>query len=318
MSKSLNLTIALAVICFLVGCAEKPAIVEKPLAAVENANSHLGRMSNVRTTAYTRKEEGGIHNALGAYLSGKHVMSAAADWSRFPLGTRFRICSTREEFIIDDYGTALVGTNTIDLYKPTKLEMKRWGVRVVDIDVLQWGSEQKSLEVLGPRAKHAQVQSMLTALHTKTPSTTVAVASPPKSPTKSEKKVASSKAKASTKSEKKVASAKTKSSAKPEKKVTSSKTDSAKSEKKVASSKAKDSAKSEEKVAASKAESSAKSEKKVASGKTEPSPKSDEKVASAKAKSPAKSAKKVASSGNRSSAKSPSKQVSSKNSSGVD
>src|ERR1700731_2459610 len=119
MSRSLNLTIALAAICFLVGCAEQ-SVVQKPLAAIETANSHLGRMSNVRTTAYTRKEKGGVRNALGTYLSGRHVMSAASDWSRFPLGTRFRICSTREEFIIDDYGTALVGSNTIDLYKPTK------------------------------------------------------------------------------------------------------------------------------------------------------------------------------------------------------
>src|ERR1700747_1582380 len=126
MSKSLNLTIAVASSCFLVGCAEHPA-VQKPLAAVAAANSHLGRMSNVRTTAYTRKEKGGIQNALGKYLSGHHVMGAAAGWARFPLGARFRVCSTREEFIIDDYGTALVGTNTIHLYKPTKLEMKRWG-----------------------------------------------------------------------------------------------------------------------------------------------------------------------------------------------
>lgn len=303
MSKSLNLTVALAAICFLVGCAVEKTVVEKPMAAVETANSHLGRMSNVRTTAYTRKEEGGIKNALGTYLSGRHVMSAAADWSRFPLGTRFRICSTREEFIIDDYGTALVGTNTIDLYKPTKLEMKRWGVRVVDIDVLQWGSEQKSLEVLGPRAKHPQVQSMLTALHTKTPSTTVAVAPPPKSSTKSEKNVASSKTKASEKSEKKVASSKAKASSK--------------SEKKVASSKKTESSTKSEKTVASKAKSSAKSEKKVAS-KTEASTKSEKKVASSKTKSSSKPAKKVASSVNRSSAKSPSKQVSSKNPSSVD
>ena len=249
MSKSLNLTIVVAVGCILSGCAEQ-AVVQKPLAAVEAANSHLGRMSNVRTTAYTRKEEGGIHNALGKYLSGRHVMSAAADWSRFPLGTRFRICSTREEFVIDDYGTALVGTNTIDLYKPTKLEMKRWGVRVVDIDVLQWGSEQRSLEVLGPRAKHPQVQSMLTALHTKTPSTKVTVAS---NPSKSEKKVASSKLKSSAKLDKKVASSKTKSSTKSEEKVAASKTkSSAKSAKKVASSGKGSSAKSPTKQVSSK------------------------------------------------------------------
>ena len=164
--KSLNLTIVLAVGCVLVGCAEQSA-VQKPLAAVEAANAHLGRMSNVRTTAYTRVEKGGRRNALGAYLSGHHVMSAASDWSRFPLGTRFKIVSTREEFIIDDYGTALIGTSTIDLYKPTKLEMKRWGVRNVDIDILQWGSEEQSLKVLGPRAKHQTVRRMIAALQKK-------------------------------------------------------------------------------------------------------------------------------------------------------
>jgi 3D (Asp-Asp-Asp) domain-containing protein len=177
MSKSLNLAIALAASCFLVGCAEQ-SVVQKPLAAVEAANSHLGRMSNVRTTAYTRKEKGGVRNALGKYLSGHHVMSAAADWSVFPLGTRFRICSTREEFIIDDYGTALVGTSTIDLYKPTKLEMKRWGARNVDIDILQWGSEEESLKILGPRAKHPTPSRMITALQKKaTPTSKVATTS---------------------------------------------------------------------------------------------------------------------------------------------
>jgi len=164
--KSLNLTIVLAVGCVLVGCAEQSA-VQKPLAAVEAANAHLGRMSNVRTTAYTRVEKGGRRNALGAYLSGHHVMSAASDWSRFPLGTRFKIVSTREEFIIDDYGTALIGTSTIDLYKPTKLEMKRWGVRNVDIDILQWGSEEQSLKVLGPRVKHQTARRMVSALQKK-------------------------------------------------------------------------------------------------------------------------------------------------------
>ena len=166
MSRSLNLTIVLAVGCILVGCAEQ-SVVQKPLAAVEAANSHLGRMSNVRTTAYTRIEKGGHRNALGKYLSGRHVMSAASDWSRFPLGTRFRIVDTKEEFIIDDYGTALIGTSTIDLYKPTKLEMKRWGVRNVDIDILQWGSEEQSLKVLGPRAKHQTPRRMIAALQKK-------------------------------------------------------------------------------------------------------------------------------------------------------
>ncbi|HEY2125046.1 MAG TPA: hypothetical protein VGG94_06240 [Chthoniobacterales bacterium] len=124
-------------------------------------------MAKVRTTAYTKSEKGGPRNAVGRYLSGRNVMSAASDWSRFPLGTRFRIVDTNEEFVIDDYGFALIGTNTIDLYKPSRLEMKRWGVRKVDIDILQWGSEEQSLKVLGPRAKHQHVQRMIAALQKK-------------------------------------------------------------------------------------------------------------------------------------------------------
>ncbi len=94
-------------------------------------------------------------------------MSAASDWSRFPLGTRFRIVDTSEEYVIDDYGTALIGTNTIDLYKPSRLDMKRWGVRRVDIDILQWGSKEQSLKVLAPRAKHRTVRRMIVALQKK-------------------------------------------------------------------------------------------------------------------------------------------------------
>src|SRR5438093_5985334 len=141
MFKYLILTLATVGTCFLIGCAEAP----KPQLGSAGAAHRM----HVRTTAYTRSERSGPRNAIGMYLSGRLVKSAASDWSRFPLGTRFRIVDTREEYMIDDYGTALVGTNTIDLYKPTRLDMKRWGVRHVDIDILQWGSEEPSLKVLG-------------------------------------------------------------------------------------------------------------------------------------------------------------------------
>src|SRR5436305_3121578 len=104
---------------------------------------------------------------LGTYLSGRHVMSAASDWSRFPLGTRFRIATTNEEYMIDDYGMALVGTDTIDLYKSSRLDMRHWGVRYVDIDILQWGSEERSLKVLAPRCKNHCVRQMVSALEKK-------------------------------------------------------------------------------------------------------------------------------------------------------
>ena len=69
----------------------------------------------------------------------------------FRLGTKFRIVDTNEVFQIDDYGTAFIGTDTIDLYKTNRLAMRKWGVRMVDIDILQWGSEEQSLQVLAPR-----------------------------------------------------------------------------------------------------------------------------------------------------------------------
>ena len=157
----LRLTAITGCACLLLSCAQQ----QNPAAMT--ASAHPRRLQKIRTTAYSRDESGGKHNAIGAHLSGRRVMSAASDWSRFPLGTRFRIVGTREEYIIDDYGTALVGTNTIDLYKPSRLEMKRWGVRHVDIDVLEWGSKQKSLAVLTPRAKHRLVRQMILALQKK-------------------------------------------------------------------------------------------------------------------------------------------------------
>lgn len=176
MIKFLNLTLGIVVVCILASCAQQPVAQTRTAAVVPQLNpSHI---ANVRTTAYTRAECGGRCNALGARLSSRHVMSAASDWSVFPLGTRFRIVDTKEEYVIDDYGTALIGTSTIDLYKPTKLEMKRWGVRNVGIDILKWGSNEESLRVLGPRAKHATVRQMITGLQKKKATETIAVISP--------------------------------------------------------------------------------------------------------------------------------------------
>lgn len=139
-----------------VSCATQPRVVSTPVAAK--------RICKVRTTAYTHTEAGGARNAIGHRLSSKNVMSAAADWSRWPLGTKFRIVDTDEIFQIDDYGGALIGTGTIDLYKSNRLAMKRWGVRSVDIDVIEWGSKQKSLEVLAPRKNNRVVRRMIFAL----------------------------------------------------------------------------------------------------------------------------------------------------------
>jgi 3D (Asp-Asp-Asp) domain-containing protein len=159
MSRCLNLAFAAALACFVVGCATQTA---KPTLTSGQ------RIPKVRTTAYTHHEGGsGAHNAIGTYLSGRQVLSAASDWSRYPLGTRFRLADTNEEYVIDDYGNALVGTDTIDLYKPSRSEVRDWGVRYIDIDILQWGSEDESLKVLAPRCKHSCVKKMVLALEKK-------------------------------------------------------------------------------------------------------------------------------------------------------
>lgn len=158
MPRRLNLALAGALACFVVGCATQ----SKPIVTVGR------RIPKVRTTAYTQHEGGsGANNAVGTYLSGRNVMSAASDWSRYPLGTRFRLVDSNEEYVIDDYGNALIGTDTIDLYKPSRLEVRNWGVRYVDIDILQWGSDEESLKVLAPRCKHNCVRKMVAALEKK-------------------------------------------------------------------------------------------------------------------------------------------------------
>jgi 3D (Asp-Asp-Asp) domain-containing protein len=149
----------LVVLIFLAGCAAPPV-------------GRLGGLSHVvRTTAYTCAEPGGRHDACGGILSTGAIHSAAADWSRYPVGTRFQIIETGEICEIDDYGSALIGTDTIDLYKDSNRQMRTWGVRMVHIKILVWGSPRRSLEILTPRARNWQVRPMIAALRQQTQGT---------------------------------------------------------------------------------------------------------------------------------------------------
>lgn len=122
------------------------------------------RITGVRTTAYTHSESDhiiyGARSAVGNQLKFGSVRSAAADWSVFPVGTIFQIEGSSYIYQVDDYGSALVGTNTIDLYKPSKTEMNQWGVRNVNIRILRWGSFSKSLSILKPRTHWGHVDKM--------------------------------------------------------------------------------------------------------------------------------------------------------------
>jgi 3D (Asp-Asp-Asp) domain-containing protein len=118
------------------------------------------KIRRVRTTSYSdaENEKGGIYgrkNAIGINLKYGAIRSAAADWSRYPLGTKFRIVGEPYMYVIDDYGSGLVGTDTIDIYKPNLSMMKAWGVRHLDIEILEWGSYRTSLKVLADRRNKA-------------------------------------------------------------------------------------------------------------------------------------------------------------------
>lgn len=123
----------------------------------------------VRTTAYTHSERDhvayGPRNAVGTSLKyTSSVRSAAADWSVYPLGTKFRVKGQPYLYVVDDYGSALVGTGTIDIYQPSKSLMKKWGRRYVEITVVQWGSPESSMEVLAKRRGYRHCRSMYAAL----------------------------------------------------------------------------------------------------------------------------------------------------------
>lgn len=155
------LPVALAA-SLLAGCAtgRKLPAYEKPLARTP--------VQQVRTTAYTHTESDhrkhGRQTAAGTTLRRGGINSAAADWSRWPLGTKFHLVETGEVYQVDDYGWMLAGTNTIDLYQPTRADMNRWGVRRVTIEILEWGDPERSYALLKPRDKHRHVKRMVRQL----------------------------------------------------------------------------------------------------------------------------------------------------------
>lgn len=92
------------------------------------------------------------------------IGSAAADWSRWPAGTVFRIISTGQIYKVEDYGWALAGRNTIDLYFSSRRDMNDWGVRNEPIQILRWGDPQQSLQVLENHQGYKHIRRMVLEL----------------------------------------------------------------------------------------------------------------------------------------------------------
>ncbi|PAW70909.1 MAG: hypothetical protein B9S30_01710 [Verrucomicrobiia bacterium Tous-C5FEB] len=133
------------------------------------------RQRIARTTAYTCSEDDhliyGSKNATGTNLRyTDRVRSAAADWSFYPVGTTFRIKGLPYLYVVDDYGSALTGTGTIDIYKPNKETMNIWGRRNVEVQIVQWGSFARSVQILSDRTGYEHCRRMLANIVRQQPS----------------------------------------------------------------------------------------------------------------------------------------------------
>ena len=117
-----------------------------------------------RTTKSKTKTTRSVKRAVAVAISKPRVGSAAADWSRWPVGTSFRLLSTGQLYRVEDYGWALAGRNTIDLYMPNQREMNSWGARQEAIQILQWGDRQESLQFLRRHQDYKHIRRMVLEL----------------------------------------------------------------------------------------------------------------------------------------------------------
>ena len=92
------------------------------------------------------------------------IGSAAADWSRWPMGTTFRLLSTGQVYRVEDHGWALSGRNTIDLYMANQRDMNTWGARQEPLQILRWGDPQQSLQFLQSHTDYKHIKRMVLEL----------------------------------------------------------------------------------------------------------------------------------------------------------
>ncbi len=102
--------------------------------------------------------------SLGEGGRSPQIGSAAADWARWPAGTVLRLLSTGQNYRVEDYGWALSGRNTIDLYMANQREMNSWGAREETIQVLKWGDPQESLQFLRSHQNYKHIKRMVLEL----------------------------------------------------------------------------------------------------------------------------------------------------------
>ncbi|HME88820.1 MAG TPA: hypothetical protein VKE30_06375 [Chthoniobacterales bacterium] len=116
--------------------------------------------TRVTKTATTK----GVRRAVAVSSKPPRIGSAAADWSRWPMGTTFRLLSTGQLYRVEDYGWALSGRNTIDLYMANRRDMNEWGARQEPIQILHWGDPRESLQFLQSHQDYKHIKRMVLEL----------------------------------------------------------------------------------------------------------------------------------------------------------
>ena len=122
------------------------------------------RVTKTSKATQTTTTVRGTKRAVAVSKSPPRIGSAAADWSRWPMGTTFRLLSTGQTYRVEDYGWALSGRNTIDLYMANQRDMNSWGARQEPIQVLHWGDRQQSLQILRAHEEHKHIKRMVLEL----------------------------------------------------------------------------------------------------------------------------------------------------------
>ena len=112
-------------------------------------------------TAYAAIEDSKYRNksAMGTTL--KIGESIATDWSRIPLGTILKF--NGRKYTVHDYGTALVRNTKnpiIDLYVLNYKQIRSWGKREMDVEVVKWGSFEESKKILSKRLAYHHCREM--------------------------------------------------------------------------------------------------------------------------------------------------------------
>ncbi|PYK49811.1 MAG: hypothetical protein DME51_07445 [Verrucomicrobia bacterium] len=153
--------------------------VPRAVPVDETASPQLQPFSMEETRTATRtmkrvtKTTGSVKRAVAVSPSrrslgegGKppQIGSAAADWARWPAGTVLRLLSTGQNYRVEDYGWALSGRNTIDLYMANQREMNSWGARQETIEILKWGDPQESLQFLQRHQDYKHIRRMVLEL----------------------------------------------------------------------------------------------------------------------------------------------------------